>query len=286
LGSPQRQPPRGYRLSPVTTFGENSTGTIVTDLETGASVTLAWACATEVGNHRAANEDSFAVACPVFAVADGMGGHSAGDVASDAVVTRLAELESKGFANLDALENALSLAVADLRQVLTPEQHGAGTTVTGVALMVEDSVLQWAAFNIGDSRVYVLSEGRFEQITVDHSVVQQLVDAGTISREDADYHPHANVITRAVGLADDTVPDYFSIPVLPGMRILLCSDGLTKELTDAGIEHFLTNSATAEDAVTELMNGALTNAGRDNVTLVVIDVIAVTYPDPDRRLSK
>jgi serine/threonine protein phosphatase PrpC len=263
----------------VTAFGHNSTGTIIADASTGASVTLAWASATEVGNHRAANEDSYAASCPIFAVADGMGGHSAGDIASDCVVTALAKLENPGFASLPALEDALQESVANLRAKLTEDQQGAGTTVTGVALLHEAGQLQWATFNIGDSRVYVMMGDTFEQVTIDHSVVQQLVDAGTITREEADYHPHANVITRAVGIIDEPVPDYVALPVLAGMRLLLCSDGLTKELTDVGIQHFLTTCPTAEDAVRDLMAAALGNSGRDNVTLIVIDVLAVSQPE-------
>lgn len=262
----------------MTAIGSNSTGTIVADASTGASVTLSWAAATEVGNHRAANEDSYVIACPVFAVADGMGGHSAGDIASDAVVTSLAPLASDGFADIEALETALAQSVVDLRNKLTEDQRGAGTTVTGVALVQEGNELQWAAFNIGDSRVYAQMNDTFLQVTVDHSVVQQLVDAGTITKEEADYHPHANVITRAVGIIDEPIPDYVVLPVVPGMRLLLCSDGLTKELTDVGIQHFMTTAATAEDAVKDLMNAALGNSGRDNVTITVIDVIAVNQP--------
>jgi protein phosphatase len=152
-------------------------------------------------------------------------------------------------------------------------------------LVQEADQLQWAIFNIGDSRVYVKMGETFEQVTVDHSVVQQLVDAGTITKEEADYHPHANVITRAVGIIDEPIPDYVALPVVPGMRLLLCSDGLTKELTDVGIEHFLSAAPTVEDAVTELMNAALTNSGRDNVTLIVIDVMAVTVGHTESTVS-
>lgn len=262
----------------MTAIGVNSTGVIVKDPASGALVTLSWAAATEVGNHRAANEDSYSVGSPVFAVADGMGGHSAGEVASDAVVRHLAELEAPGFATLEALEKALQKSVEDLRETLTEDQRGAGTTVTGVALVQEATQLQWAAFNIGDSRVYALINDDFSQVTVDHSVVQQLVDAGQITREEADYHPHANVITRAVGIAEEPIPDYVSLPVVAGMRLLLCSDGLTKELTDVGIEHFMRTAATAADAVEGLMKAALANSGRDNVTIVIIDVLGATPP--------
>ena len=251
----------------MTAIGNNVSGHTVTDERSRASVTLSWAAATDVGHHRADNEDSFVVASPIFAVADGMGGHSAGDLASDAVVRGLATLESSGFTTTTDIEAAL---VAD--------QRGAGTTVTGAALTLQNEAVCWAVFNIGDSRVYVMKDHELVQVTVDHSVVQQLVDAGQITREEADYHPHANVITRAVGLVEEPIPDYFYFDVEPGMRLLLCSDGLTKELTDAGIAHFLDSSPTPQDAVDDLLKAALGNSGRDNVTLVVIDVHGVNPP--------
>ena len=262
----------------MTALGQNSTGTIIADPSSGASVTLTWAAGTDVGNHRAANEDSYVLACPYFAVADGMGGHSAGDIASDCVVTSIATLETSGFAELPALEGALQDAVTNLKSKITEDQQGAGTTVTGLALMFEEGQLQWNTFNIGDSRVYVQMGEMFEQVTTDHSVVQQLVDAGTITKEEADYHPHANVITRAVGIMDEPVPDYVALPVLAGMRLLICSDGLTKELTDVGISHFLSNAPSPADAVTDLIAAALGNSGRDNVTIIVVDVVAVSEP--------
>jgi serine/threonine protein phosphatase PrpC len=262
----------------VTAIGANASGYTITDDVSHASVTLSWAAGTDVGHHRADNEDSYVVAAPVFAVADGMGGHSAGDVASDAVVRGLATLQSSGFTSTEAIDGALSAAVKGLGQVLEEDQRGAGTTVTGAALVLNESAVDWAVFNIGDSRVYVLFDNQFVQVTVDHSVVQQLVDSGQITRDEADYHPHSNVITRAVGLAEEPVPDYFTFQVAAGMRLLMCSDGLTKELTDAGIEHFLVSAPTPEDAVEELMRAALNNSGRDNVTVIVIDVHGVNPP--------
>jgi protein phosphatase len=150
--------------------------------------------------------------------------------------------------------------------------------VTGAALVLTEGGLEWAVFNIGDSRVYGLVDGVLEQLTRDHSVVQQLVDAGSITRDEADIHPHANVITRAVGLMEPPVPEFSSFPLVPASRLLLCSDGLTKEITDVGIEHFLVTTATAEEAAHELLKNALRNSGRDNITVVVIDVLAVTPP--------
>lgn len=262
----------------MTAIGTDSTATIISDSATGASVTLSWSAVTAVGNHRSTNEDSYVLACPYFAVADGMGGHSAGDVASDAVVRHLAELATPGFADATALEQALLDSVADLRSQLDQAQQGAGTTVTGVALVQEEKSVSWMVFNIGDSRVYALDQDGLRQVTVDHSVVQQLVDAGTITKEEADVHPHANVITRAVGISDIPIPDYAMVPVVQGTRLLLCSDGLTKEITDAGIEHFLAAAPSVTEATSKLMSEALGNSGRDNITIVVIDVIAVTNP--------
>lgn len=262
----------------MTAIGANTSGYTITDAHNHASVTLSWAALTHVGHHRADNEDSFVVAVPVFAVADGMGGHSAGDVASDAVVRGLATLQSSGFTTTDAIDGALAQAVRGLAEVLRDDQRGAGTTVTGAGLVLSENAVRWAVFNIGDSRVYVMHNHALTQVTVDHSVVQQLVDSGQITRDEADYHPHSNVITRAVGLAEDPLPDYFYFNVESGMRLLMCSDGLTKELTDAGIEHFLDSAATPEDAVTELLNAALANSGRDNVTVVVVDVHGVNPP--------
>ena len=117
--------------------------------------------------------------------------------------------------------------------------EGSGTTVTGVALGIISDEPTWIVFNIGDSRVYRLVGGVLEQLTIDHSIVQELVDAGQITREEADTHPHSNVITRAVGFHEAPIPDYRAIAVEPGMRLLVCSDGLTKELTSYGIRHFL-----------------------------------------------
>ena len=262
----------------MTAIGENTTGHTVLDPATGATVTLSWAASSDTGRVRQANEDSYVVGCPIFAVADGMGGHSAGDIASGAVVARLAELEADGFGDPDAIAPALVSAMADLASSVNDDQKTAGTTVTGAELVLTERGVEWMIFNIGDSRVYALLNDELEQLTRDHSIVQDLVDAGTITRDEADYHPHANVITRAVGLLEEPVPDLTFIPVTPGTRLLICSDGLTKEVTDFGIEHFLKGTVTAEDTVTELMTAALNNSGRDNITIVVIDVLGVTPP--------
>jgi protein phosphatase len=234
-------------------------------------VTLSWAALTDTGNKRAVNEDSLLAEVPLFTVADGMGGHSAGDVASTAVVERLSEI-TDAVTHAEAIEQALEVALTDIDKVGDESVLGTGTTVTGVALAEVEDDLAWLVFNIGDSRVYLYDEGRLRQITVDHSVVQELVDAGLISREEAEHHPDSNVITRAVGFHEKPLPDYVTLPLAAGQRLLVCSDGLTKELTDVGIAHYISSTPTPVRAAAELVTAALANGGRDNVTVVVLDV--------------
>ncbi|TFB99811.1 serine/threonine-protein phosphatase [Cryobacterium adonitolivorans] len=259
----------------MTQIGQGSPSHTIALPAVKKSVTLAWSALTDVGHRREVNEDSLVTQSPVFAVADGMGGHSAGDVASKAVVTRLAELGSDSDTTAEAINRALAHAVDDMKAGEGVTDLGTGTTVTGVAVAIVSDVPQFIAYNIGDSRVYQLSSGVLEQVTVDHSVVQELVDAGRITREEADVHPHGNVITRAVGFHEPPVPDYRVLPLTAGLRILVCSDGLTKELTAYGIRHFLLSNPKAEDAVAALVNAALENGGRDNVTAIVLDVLSV-----------
>jgi serine/threonine protein phosphatase PrpC len=264
----------------VTQIGQGSPSHTIALPAVNKSVTLAWAALTDVGHRRDVNEDSLVAVPPIFAVADGMGGHSAGDVAGNAVVSRLAEAagaatDAGEMITAEAINTALGVAVTDMRAGDGVTDLGTGTTVTGVALTVVSDAPQLLAYNIGDSRVYQLTGGVLEQVTVDHSVVQELVDAGRITREEADVHPHGNVITRAVGFHEPPVPDYRILPLAPGQRILVCSDGLTKELTSYGIRHFLISNPRAEDAVTSLVTAALENGGRDNVTAIVLDVLNI-----------
>lgn len=241
-----------------------------------SEVELSWFGMTDVGHRRETNQDSYLTVPPVFAVADGMGGHSAGEVASAAVVRRLAELGGPMPVTRKDIGDALVDAVEDMELDAGETELGTGTTVTGVVFDADDEGRPtWTVFNIGDSRVYQYFKGALTQITVDHSVVQHLIDTGQITAEEAEFHPHANVITRAVGLGEEPAADYGTLALIPGQRLLICSDGLTKELTDVGIQHFLATAETVEDAAKQLVEHALGNAGRDNVTVVVIDVHAV-----------
>lgn len=239
---------------------------------------LDWAGRSDVGRRRSVNEDSVLVGPPVFAVADGMGGHAAGDRASAAVVDRLSELADEadgGYLALHRLGEALAVAAQDIDDFSAHIPVGAGTTVTGAVLVLHEGAPHFAIFNIGDSRVYLLDRESFGRVTVDHSVVQELVDAGVISAEEAETHPESNVITRAVGFREEPRPDVWLLPMRAGMRLLLCSDGLTKELSDHRIREHLANGHSAAATADALLEEALDSGGRDNVTVVVLDVARV-----------
>ncbi|MCU1571617.1 MAG: protein phosphatase [Naasia sp.] len=258
----------------MTQIGRSNSGhTVTVPRRPDIQLTLGWSAVTNVGRKRQVNEDSFVAQSPVFAVADGMGGHTAGDIASTAVVTRLAEVIETDFVDPDVIEHALAIAARDISRVSGESALGTGTTVTGAALTLVGSDPYWAVFNVGDSRVYQLRGRLFEQVTVDHSVVQELVDSGVLTREQAENHPDSNVITRAIGFNELPAPDYWMIPVTEGLRLLICSDGLTKELSDDDIRSHLVAGRTARDTAHDLLDAALVRGGRDNVTVVVIDVL-------------
>lgn len=259
---------------PVRGYGRNAAREIV-ELGEGTRVELSWFALTDVGMRRERNEDSFVVTPPVFTVADGMGGHDAGEIASDRVAKRMSEIGGLISVTRRDVDQALRAAILDIEADIGHGGQGAGTTVTGLGLGVENGQVSWLVYNIGDSRVYQFFRGSLSQITADHSVVQHLIDTGVITPDEAEIHPHANVITRAVGFNEDPIPDYSELAIIPGQRMLICSDGLTKELTNVGIRHFLSQAETAEDAARELVRQALENSGRDNVTVIVIDVHAV-----------
>ncbi|MCS3441613.1 PP2C family protein-serine/threonine phosphatase [Microbacterium phyllosphaerae] len=233
---------------------------------------LSWAGVTDVGRRRENNQDAFFAEYPLFIVADGMGGHAGGEIASQSTVTRLEAVVASGAVERDAIESALQLAVGDIADHPETTDEGTGTTLTGVFLEFENDEPHWVALNIGDSRVYLLRDDRLVQVTTDHSVVQELIAAGKISPEEAEGHPYSNVITRAVGASELTAPDYVTLDVRAGDRFVICSDGLTKELTDYGIQHFLRENADPGAAVDAMLAAALENGGRDNVTLVIVQV--------------
>lgn len=242
-----------------------------------ASITLAWSAATDTGRRRSANEDSFVALSPLFAVADGMGGHAAGDLASAAVVERLAEVVGADFLAPRTIERALERATADISSIAGDNELGVGTTVTGVALTLQDGEPYFAVFNIGDSRVYSFERNELTQVTVDHSVVQELVESGALTRDEAENHPDSNIITRAVGFNAQPYPDFWMIPLRTGLRLLVCSDGLTKEVSDDRIRLHLAAGLSPVETAGSLIDAALAAGGRDNITTIVIDVLAAPH---------
>jgi PPM family protein phosphatase len=262
----------------VTEIGRNTEGHIVSlPGRPDVSVTLSWGAATDIGRKRKHNEDSFLAQTPIFVVADGMGGHASGDVASAAVVARLAEATGD-FVETAAIEEGLRAATADIMLADDELQIGVGTTVTGVAMTLQFNDPYWAVFNIGDSRVYRFERNELTQVTVDHSVVQELVDAGLIEAADAESHPDSNIITRAVGFDAEPMPDYWMIPIKTGLRMLLCSDGLTKEVNHERLRLHLAAGLSAKETAAALVDAALAAGGRDNVTAIVVDVVDSSGP--------
>lgn len=236
----------------------------------GDVVVLSWAGITDQGRRRDSNQDAFLTEYPLFVVADGMGGHAGGEIASSSTISRLREVVNGAEVTPATIEHALEQAVADIATHPDTTDEGTGTTLTGVYLELAEGEARWISLNIGDSRVYLLRDDRLVQVTTDHSVVQELIAAGKLSPEEAESHPYSNVITRAVGASELTAPDYLGLEVMDGDRFVVCSDGLTKELTDYGIQHFLREHSDPAEAVEAMLEAALENGGRDNVTVIVV----------------
>jgi len=227
--------------------------------------------ATSVGRVRQVNEDRFLAVPPLFAVADGMGGHGSGDVASSIAIEDMAACAALRPLFTEAVLTALEHAN---RHII--ERHSEtrmGTTVTGLAGLETAGGDHLMVFNIGDSRVYRLAGHRLEQLTVDHSEVQELVLAGVITREQARTHPRRNVVTRALGSESGMLPDHWLLPAISGDRYLICSDGLFSELPDEAILPLLAAGA-PQQAAEALVAAACDAGGHDNVTVIVVDIDA------------
>lgn len=238
--------------------------------------------ATDRGHHRRINEDSVLVLPHVFVVADGMGGHAAGDRASAITVEEMARL-AEGPVVADDVTQVLERAGTRVRSLTA---DSAGTTVTAVIGVVHDGAPYWLVANLGDSRTYQLSEGRLAQVSVDHSVVQELIDRGDLEPAGAANHPLRHVVTRAVGAPGLLDPDYWLLPVLDGGRLVLCSDGLTLEVDDSAIQATLLAQSDAQEAADALVALALERGGRDNVTVVVVDARVRSAPDEGRTVPR
>lgn len=230
---------------------------------------LAYAGETHVGLVRPENEDAFLLAPPLFAVADGLGGHQAGEVASTTAIDALLEAAPRQ-ADAKALGRAVRQANAAVIEAAASGRGRVGMGTTLTAAMVEGTRIALA--HVGDSRAYLLHFGELQQLTEDHSVVADLVRAGRLSVEESRVHPNRSVITRALGSDPNMVADTFEVEAAPGDRLLLATDGLTGYVDDAEIARVLAQAHTPAEAVDELIDAALAAGGQDNVTVVVVDI--------------
>jgi PPM family protein phosphatase len=250
--------------------------------ETGASgVRLRWGGASHVGQVRQVNQDSLFVGDGLFVVADGMGGHAGGEVASRvAVETIEAELgggDDQGQPPRRVLDLVTAVQAANDRvwahSEHNPELAGMGTTVVAIGIVEEGGEVRVAIVNVGDSRAYRLSGGDLDQISDDHSLVGELYREGRLTADEARAHPQKNIVTRAVGIDRYVVVDEFQVLPQTGDRYLLCSDGLTDELTEDDIASVLRTVEDPEAAAEDLVRRANDAGGRDNTTVIVVDVV-------------
>jgi protein phosphatase len=238
-------------------------------------VKLATGQATDNGRARDNNEDSLLVDADhaLFAVADGMGGHLGGEVASATAIEALRSEYAKGTPVANAIEYANHAVIA--RAVGHDELTGMGTTLTAVAVAGAHQLL---VGHVGDSRAYFLRGDTMEMITDDHSLVAELVREGRLTPEQAEAHPQRAIVTRALGVDPEVNVDVYTLDVLAGDRIIICSDGLNTMLRDRDIERIARGQADPQRAAEALVDAANDAGGEDNITVVVIDVVSVDEP--------
>lgn len=232
---------------------------------------------TDIGRRRKVNQDyiycndkAVGLLPNLYIVADGMGGHKAGDFASRFCVTEFEKelMEQKARTIIGSMESALQQTNERLlKEAAVPELEGTGTTFVAATIVNQ---MVYAA-NIGDSRLYLLHEGRIRQITQDHSLVEEKIQRGELERKEARNHPEKNVITRAMGASEVVVPDFFEVEIENGDYILLCSDGLTNMVEDEEIKSVIFSSTmTLQQRAQRLIEMANENGGRDNISLVLV----------------
>jgi protein phosphatase len=230
--------------------------------------------ATDTGLVRSVNQDLAMETPTLFVVADGMGGHAGGEVASRLAVETLAMAFGR-----QPTGTGLSEAVSEANAVVwqhsqsNPELRGMGTTITALSLVNEDGQDTLALVNVGDSRSYRFHDGEISQITTDHSLAEEMVRTGDLTSDEAAVHPHRHILTRALGVATDVAVDLWRIHPVRGDRYLLCSDGLTNELTPDQIAEVLSSVKDPQRAAELLVQAARTHGGSDNITVVIVDVV-------------
>ena len=233
---------------------------------------VSWGACTDRGRVRKDNQDAFLADQTVFVVADGMGGHSNGGLAAQYAVEAVAPLVGMPAVTAAQVHESLLNATERIAGIDRTSRTPAGTTFTGVFATAQEGVPCWMVVNVGDSRTYLLRDRRLEQITVDHSEVQELIDAGVITAAEAVDHPHRNIITRALGLGGSSREDLWMLPIAAGDRILACSDGITKEVPDARLQEFLRAPDRSDVVAAGIVAAALEAGGGDNATAVVVTV--------------
>ena len=249
---------------------------------------LHYALRSDVGLLREGNEDSAYAGPRLLAIADGMGGHAAGEVASAVAISAIAPLDTQVLISSEEMLDALASAVASARDTLhemsesDPAVEGMGTTLTAL-LWMDDQV---AVCHIGDSRAYLLRDGDLYQITRDHTLIQSLVDEGRLSPAAAANHPQRSLIIRALQGSTEADPDLAMHTAKHGDRYLLCSDGLTDVVGDEDVHDILTTVEDADEAVGRLIALAIRNGGPDNITCIVADVVDESGPFPPTRTKQ
>lgn len=250
------------------------------DVEIGNDTRLSWAARTDVGLVRGHNEDSYLARNPLFGVCDGMGGHAAGEVASSIAVQAIA-----AHAPTTADDALLGAAVEAANEAVI-EGAANGTGKPGMGCTASCCIIggtHMAVAHVGDSRIYLLRAGTLVRVTHDHSYVEELVDAGEITADEARVHPSRSIITRALGSDPDMYADHFMLDVERGDRIIVCSDGLSSMIPDSAIESIAVSSATPIDCVDALVSATLSEGAHDNVTVIVIDVVSDGREERRRR---
>ena len=246
---------------------------IIADLKTSSS-SFDLGFVTDVGKIRKMNQDFLAVSNSLFIVADGMGGHRGGEAASEIATKKI--FEKQTYSTVQSFRDQVIEANTAVRAKAeaNSELEGMGTTLCGITL-VEPSTGNaetLAVANIGDSRIYLLSQGKFSQITEDHSLVEEMRREGKITEKEAESHPHRNIITRALGIDVEANVDCWEIPLHKDDRFLLCTDGLSNEVSAVEIRHILEKVDSPQEAAEQLVRLANSNGGNDNTTVVIVDV--------------
>ena len=283
MGTPENTVDKTPAAEPVHAPGRcelSLEGRTDTEFISGSNSFISWGARSDVGLVREHNEDSFLLRTPLFAVCDGMGGHAAGEVASSIAVKVIGE-EAPNTAD-DVLLGA-AIEAANQAVIEAPQKGigkpGMGSTAS--AIFIEGN--QMAVAHVGDSRIYLLHHGTLVRVTHDHSYVEELVDSGQITADEARNHPSRAVVTRALGSDPEMYADHFTLEVSDGDRIILCSDGLSSMILDDEIESIAVSNITPQNAADSLVSAALTAGGADNITVIVVDILDDGLVEKNRR---